>query len=215
MSLSMLTLDIANILGSIGMPSISITNILSITIFLFALIDVLGSVPIFLGFTSKGQQINAWQAALLAFLIMAAFLFVGEGLLKLFSVDVRAFAVAGAIVIFIMSVEMTFGIEVFKNDSPSNSATLVPVVFPLLAGPATFTSLLSMRAEYSIPEILIGLLLNMIFVFFVLSNLKRVENVIGKSGVYVLRKFFGIIIMAIAVKLFASNFEALWTSFNQ
>lgn len=211
----MLPLDITSIFGNLSIPPISFTNILSISIFLFALIDVLGSVPIFLGLTSKGQQINAWQAALLAFIIMAAFLFAGEVLLKLFSVDVRAFAVAGAIVIFIMSVEMTFGIEVFKNDSPSNSATLVPVVFPLLAGPATFTSLLSMRAEYSIPEILIGLSVNMLFVFFVLSNLQRVEKAIGKSGVYVLRKFFGIIIMAIAVKLFASNFEALWTSFNQ
>ena len=210
----MLALDIASIFGEFSMPSISFTNILSITIFLFALIDVLGSVPIFLGFTSKGRQINALQAALLAFIIMAVFLFVGEGLLRLFSVDVRAFAVAGAIVIFIMSVEMTFGVEVFKNDSPNNSATIVPVVFPLLAGPATFTSLLSMRAEYTIPEIIIGLLINMIFVLFVLSNLKRVEQVIGKSGVYVLRKFFGIIIMAIAVKLFASNLGALWSSIN-
>lgn len=211
----MLTIDIAGIFSNFHMPPISFTNILSISIFLFALIDVLGSVPIFLGFTAKGQQINAFQAAILAFLIMAAFLFVGEGLLRLFSVDVRAFAVAGAIVIFIMSVEMTFGVEVFKNDSPSSSATIVPVVFPLLAGPATFTSLLSMRAEYSIPEIIIGLLVNMIFVFFVLSNLKRVEKAIGKSGVYVLRKFFGIIIMAIAVKLFASHLGALWTSINQ
>lgn len=196
------------------MFSLNITNVISIFIFLFALIDVLGSVPIFLNFTSRGQKINALQAAVLAFLIMVTFLFVGEGLLKLFSVDVRAFAVAGAIVIFIMSVEMTFGVELFKNDSPSGSATLIPVVFPLLAGPATFTSLLSMRAEYSAVEIIIAVFLNMVFVYFVLSNLERVEKIFGKSGVYVLRKFFGIIIMAIAVKLFASNLGALWSSVN-
>ena len=197
------------------MFAVNITNVISIFIFLFALIDVLGSVPIFLNFTSKGRKINALQAAVLAFVIMVIFLFVGEGLLKLFSVDVRAFAVAGAIVIFIMSVEMTFGIEVFKNDSPTGSATLIPVVFPLLAGPATFTSLLSMRAEYSALEIIIAVLLNMIFVYIVLSNLERVERIFGKSGVYVLRKFFGIIIMAIAVKLFTSNLGALWSSINQ
>mgnify|MGYP001943033935 CR=1 FL=1 len=207
-------MDIASIFGDLSIPSVSFTNILSIAIFLFALIDVLGSVPIFLGFTSKGQKIHAAQAALLAFIIMVLFLFVGEGLLRLFSVDVRAFAVAGAIVIFIMSVEMTFGVEVFKNDSPSGSATIIPVVFPLLAGPATFTSLLSMRAEYSSLEIIIAVFINMIFVFLVLNNLEKVEKVFGKSGVYVLRKFFGIIIMAIAVKLFTSNFEALWSNIN-
>ncbi len=189
--------------------SLSITNILSITIFLFALIDVLGSVPIFLNFTSKGLKINASYAVILSFIIMVAFLFVGEGLLRLLSVDIQAFAAAGAIVIFIMSVEMTFGVEIFKNDAPGGSATLIPVVFPLLAGPATFTSLLSMRAEYSYGEIIIALLINMLFVFFVLSNLKRVEKWFGKSGVYVLRKFFGIIVMAIAVKLFTSNISVL------
>lgn len=200
---------------AISLSSVSFTNIVSIFIFLFALIDVLGSVPLFLNFTSKGQKINALQASVLAFLIMVIFLFVGEGLLKLFSVDVSAFAVAGAIVIFIMSVEMIFGVQVFKNDSPVNSATLVPVVFPLLAGPATFTSLLSMRAEYSSIEIIVALFLNMAFVYFVLRNLKKVEQIIGEGGVYVLRKFFGIIIMAIAVKLFTSNFGILWSSIGQ
>lgn len=194
--------------------SLSITSIASVFIVLFALIDVLGSVPIFLGFLSKGQSINALKAAVVAFFIMAAFLFVGEGLLNLFNVDVKSFAIAGAIVIFIISVEMTFGVEVFKNDSPSTSATMVPIVFPLLAGPATFTALLSMRAEFSAAEIIIGLFINMIIVFLVLANLKRVEKMIGTSGVYVLRKFFGIILMAISVKLFTSNFGALWASIH-
>lgn len=194
--------------------SLSIASIASVFIVLFALIDVLGSVPIFLGFLSKGQTINALKASIVAFLIMTAFLFVGEGLLNLFNVDVRSFAVAGAIVIFIISVEMTFGVELFKNDSPSGSATMVPIVFPLLAGPATFTALLSMRAEFNVIEIIIGLLLNMVIVWIVLSKLYAVEKLIGKSGVYVLRKFFGIILMAISVKLFTSNLEALWSNIN-
>lgn len=194
--------------------SLNITSIASVFIVLFALIDVLGSVPIFLGFLSKGQTINALKASVVAFLIMTAFLFVGEGLLKLFNVDVSSFAVAGAIVIFIISVEMTFGVELFKNDSPSTSATMVPIVFPLLAGPATFTALLSMRAEFHVFEIIIGLLVNMVIVFIVLSKLYAVEKLIGKSGVYVLRKFFGIILMAISVKLFTSNFGTLWDSIN-
>ncbi len=194
--------------------SLSIASIASVFIVLFALIDVLGSVPIFLGFLSKGQSINALKAAVVAFLIMTAFLFVGEGLLNLFNVDVSSFAVAGAIVIFIIAVEMTFGVELFKNDSPNTSATMVPIVFPLLAGPATFTALLSMRAEFSIAEIIIGLLINMIIVYVVLSKLYAVEKMIGKSGVYVLRKFFGIILMAISVKLFTSNLGALWANIN-
>lgn len=192
--------------------SVNFTNIVSITLFLFALIDVLGSVPIFLNFLDKGQKINSLYAVVLSFCIMVAFLFVGEGILKLLSVDVQAFAAAGAIIIFIMGSEMTFGIEIFKNDSPGGSATLIPVVFPLLAGPATFTSILSMRAEYSYAEIIIALFINMLFVFFILSNLKRVEAWFGKSGVYVLRKFFGIIVMAIAVKLFVSNISALFVN---
>lgn len=189
---------------------ISLVGIASVFIVLFALIDVLGSVPIFLGFLSRGQKIDAFKAAATAFLLMVAFLFVGEGLLNLFGVDVKSFAIAGAIVIFLIAAEMTFGIEIFKNDSPSGSATFVPIVFPLIAGPATFTALLSMRAEFSLLEIIIGLFLNLVFVYFILKYLQKVENIIGKTGVYVLRKFFGIILMAIAVKLFTSNFGALW-----
>lgn len=189
--------------------SVNIANIASVFIVLFALIDVLGSIPIFLGFTSNNRNVNPLQSSLYAFAIMVAFLFVGEGLLNLFNVDVGSFAVAGAIVIFFISVEMTFGIHIIKNDSPGQSSTFVPIVFPLLAGPATFTALISMRAEFSVAEIIIGLFLNMIFVFIVLKNLRNMEKLIGQGGVYVLRKFFGIILMAIAVKLFTSNLNVL------
>lgn len=188
----------------------SFTNILSAFVVLFALIDVLGSVPIFLNFTKDGRKVEPLRAAIYAFIIMTVFLFVGDWVLKLFNVDVSSFAVAGALVIFIISVEMIFGIEVFKNDAPGGKATLVPIVFPLIAGPGTFTALLSMRAEYNVQDIIVALFVNMIIVFLVLNNLKLVQRIVGIGGVYVMRKFFGIILMAIAVKLFVSNIQSLF-----
>lgn len=190
--------------------SFSFTNILSAFVVLFALIDVLGSVPIFLNFTKDGRKVEPARAAIYAFIIMTVFLFVGDWVLKLFNVDVSSFAVAGALVIFIISVEMIFGIEVFKNDAPGGKATLVPIVFPLIAGPGTFTALLSMRAEYNVQDIIVALFVNMIIVFLVLKNLQLVQRIVGIGGVYVMRKFFGIILMAIAVKLFVSNIQSLF-----
>lgn len=192
--------------------NINLTQVLSAFVVLFALIDVLGSVPIFLNFKNENKDVNPVQAALYSFLIMVAFLFVGEWLLKLFNVDVSSFAVAGALVIFIISIEMIFGIEVFKNDAPGGSRTLVPIVFPLIAGPGTFTALLSMRAEYDVSNIIIALFANMIIVFLVLKYLRVVERIVGIGGVYVMRKFFGIILMAIAVRLFTANINALIAS---
>lgn len=191
------------------MMSLSLTNILSAFVVLFALIDVLGSVPIFLNFTRDGRKVEPLKAAIYAFCMMTAFLFVGEWLLRLFGIDVSSFAIAGALVIFIISIEMVFGIEVFRNDAPGGSATLVPIVFPLVAGPGTFTALLSMRAEYSVLDIIIALFVNMIIVFLVLRYLKVVQRIVGVGGVYVMRKFFGIILMALAVKLFTSNITTL------
>lgn len=194
---------------------INFTHIASCFVVLFALIDVVGSVPVFLNFQKGGQDVNPLQASVYSFAILVAFLFVGHLILNLFHVDVSSFAIAGALVIFIISIEMIFGIEVFKNDAPGGSSTLVPIVFPLITGPGTFTALLSMRAEYSVINIIIALLANMIIVFFVLRNLKVVERIMGVGGVYVLRKFFGIILMAIAVKLFTSNLHVLLQSFSK
>lgn len=188
---------------------VNVTQIASAFVVLFALIDVLGSVPIFLNYKRAGKGVNPIQASCYSFIILAGFLFVGDLLLKLFNVDVSSFAAAGAMVIFFMSVEMIFGIEVFKNDAPNGSSTLVPIVFPLIAGPGTFTALLSMRAEFSDINIILALLANMLIVFVVLKNLDRVERLIGVGGVYILRKFFGIILMAISVKLFTSNIHSL------
>lgn len=194
--------------------NITITGIASVFIVLFALIDVLGSVPIFLSYLDEDRKLNPFWASLGAFIIMVTFLFLGEWILKLFNVDLGSFAVAGAIVIFIMSLEMIFGVQIFKDDAPGHKSAFVPIVFPLIAGPASFTALLSMRAEYSIFDVLIGLFLNIIFVFIVLSNLHNVERLIGQGGVYVLRKFFGIILMALSVRLFTYNLEGLLTSIS-
>lgn len=194
---------------------ISLTQILSAFVVLFVLIDVSGSIPIFLSFKGEGRDVNPLQAAIYSFIIMTAFLFIGNWVLKLFNVDVSSFAVAGALVIFIISIEMIFGVEVFKNDAPGGSKTLVPIVFPLIAGPGTFTVLLSMRAEYDVSNIIIALFLNMIIVFLVLRYLNVVEKILGIGGVYVLRKFFGVIVMAIAVRLFTANINALLGSLQQ
>lgn len=192
----------------------NITEIASISIVLFALIDVLGSVPIFLNFQKEEKGVNPIQASVYSLCIFIVFLFVGDWILKLFNVDVSSFAVAGALIIFIISIEMIFGIEVFKNDAPGGNSTLVPIVFPLITGPGTFTALLSMRAEYDVINIIVGLVLNMFIVFLVLKNLGLVKRIVGVGGVYVMRKFFGIILMAISIKLFTSNINLLIDSIS-
>ena len=190
----------------------SFKEIFSAFIVLFAVIDILGSIPIILALKAKNKTISAEKAAIFSFVILVAFLFVGNSLLALFNVDISSFAMAGALVIFVLAVEMIFGIEIFKNDGPTDSATLVPIVFPLIAGAASFTTLLSLRAEYNILNIIIAVALNLLFVYFVLKKVDYVQRVIGKGGVYVMRKFFGIILLAIAVRLFTANLSTLLDS---
>ena len=183
---------------------------------LFAIIDAPGSVPIFLNIKSQNRSIHPEKATLYSLIILIGFLFVGEWLLKLFQVDISAFAVAGAIVLLIISIEMIFGVEIFKNDNPSsdNSSTLFPVVFPLIAGPGSFTTLLSMRAEYHTINIILGVLINMVVVYLVLRYLSSVKRILGDTGSYILRKFFGVILMAISVKLITSNLSQLIATVN-
>ena len=190
----------------------SFKEIFSAFIVLCAVIDILGSIPIILALKAKNKTISAEKAAIFSFVILVAFLFVGNSLLALFNVDISSFAMAGALVIFVLAVEMIFGIEIFKNDGPTDSATLVPLVFPLIAGAASFTTLLSLRAEYNILNIIIAVALNLLFVYFVLKKVDYVQRVIGKGGVYVMRKFFGIILLAIAVRLFTANLSTLLDS---
>jgi multiple antibiotic resistance protein len=196
--------------------NINILEIISAFLVLFAIIDAPGSVPIFLNIKSKNRSIHPEKATLYSLIILIGFLFVGEGLLKLFQVDISAFAVAGAIVLLIISIEMIFGVEIFRNDNPSsdNSSTLFPVVFPLIAGPGSFTTLLSMRAEYHIINIILAVLINMIVVYLVLRYLGSVKKILGDTGSYILRKFFGVILMAISVKLITSNLSQLIATVN-
>ncbi|GHV65714.1 UPF0056 inner membrane protein [Bacteroidia bacterium] len=188
---------------------VNFKEIFSAFIVLFAVIDTLGTIPIILDMKAKGKKIEAGKAALYAFIILVAFLFIGVELLALFNVDVSSFAVAGAIVLFVLAGEMIFGIEIFKNDGPAGSATLVPLVFPLIAGAASFTTLLSLRAEYHVVNIIIALGMNMIAVYIVLKYIDKVKKIIGEGGVYIMRKFFGIILLAISVRLFTANLSTL------
>lgn len=190
----------------------SFKEVFSAFIVLFDVIDILGSIPIILGLKERKKTIDAGQAAVFSFVILVSFLFVGNSLLSLFNVDISSFAVAGALVILVLGCEMIFGVEIFKNDGPTDSATLVPLVFPLIAGAASFTTLLSLRAEYNVLNIIVAVALNMLFVYFVLKKVDYVQRVVGKGGVYVLRKFFGIILLAIAVRLFTSNLNTLLDS---
>ena len=182
---------------------------ISAFIILFAVIDAVGSTPIIISLREGGKIIKPTKATLLSTLLLVAFFYAGDVMLKLFHVDIASFAVAGSIVIFLMAIEMLLDVEIFKFKGPTSEATIVPLVFPLIAGAGSFTTLLSLRAEYADINILLGLLVNMGFVFFVLTMTDKVQRWMGKGGVYVVRKFFGVILMAVAVRLFTDNIAEL------
>ena len=202
-------MDISYLLSRLNALQIASTFIV-----LFAVIDVLGSTPIFIDLKQQGRPVNALKATLISTGLLIGFFFAGDAMLRLFNVDIESFAVAGSLVIFLLALEMILDVVIFKNQGPIKEATLVPVVFPLIAGAGAFTTLLSLRAEYAQVNILIGLLLNMGFVYCVLKATERVERLISKSTIYLLRKFFGIILLAISVRLFTANLSALMSSFN-
>ena len=188
---------------------LDIQQIVSAFIVLFAVIDVLGSTPIIIDLKQKGRPVSATKATLISTALLVGFFFAGDVMLRLFSVDIESFATAGAVVIFFMALEMILDIEIFKNIGPIKEATLVPVVFPLIAGAGSFTTLLSLRAEYSSVNILIALAFNMLFVYCVLRATAKVERILSRSAIYLMRKFFGIILLAISVRLFTANISAL------
>jgi multiple antibiotic resistance protein len=179
-------------------------QILSVTMILFAIIDILGSIPIVISLRNKAGHIQSGKASIVASLLMILFLFVGEEMLKIIGLDVSSFAIAGSIVIFIIAMEMILGINLFKEEV-STSVSIVPLAFPLIAGSGTLTTLLSLKSEYATQNIIIGILLNMLFVYIVLKNTIWLEKLLGKTGLSILRKAFGIILLAIAVKLFRNN----------
>lgn len=190
-------------------------EIASAFIVLFAVIDILGSTPIIIDQKQKGRPVSAIKATLLSTALLVGFFFAGDALLRLFSVDVQSFAVAGSLVIFFMALEMILDIEIFKNLGPIKEATLVPVVFPLIAGAGAFTTLISLRAEYAQVNILTALTLNMVFVYCVLLATDKVERIISKGTIYLMRKFFGIILLAISVRLFTANLLPLIDNLSQ
>ena len=187
----------------------SFQQMFSAFIVLFAVIDIIGAIPIIISLKEKGKDVNALKATLISFCLLLGFFYVGDMMLRLFHVDIESFAVAGAVVIFLMSLEMILDVEIFKNQGPIKEATLVPLVFPLLAGAGAFTTLLSLKAEYADVNIIIALVLNMVWVYIVVSMTGRIERFLGKGGIYILRKFFGIILLAISVKLFMANISML------
>ena len=184
-------------------------EVISAFVVLFAVIDITGLVPIIIDLKEKGNEINAGKAAFYSLFSFIVFLFMGNMMLQLFHVDISSFAIAGSLVIFVMAIEMIFGVEIFKMDGPAGSATIVPIVFPLIAGAGSFTTLLSLRALYSLLDIIIALVLNILIIYIVIKRVNIIEKLLGKGGVYVLRKFFGIILLAISVRMFIDNLTKL------
>ncbi len=184
---------------------ISFTQTLAVTLTLFAVIDILGSIPIVITLRKREGKIQSEKATIVAAVIMIAFLFLGESILKLFGIDFQSFAMAGAIIIFLIGMEMVLGINLFHSDPNSKSGSIVPLAFPVIVGAGTLTTLLSLRAAYSLPNVLIGIVLNLIFVYIVLKTSGWIEKKLGHSGTDILRKVFGIILLAIAIKLFKQN----------
>ena len=187
----------------------NIQEFLSAFIVLFAIIDIIGSVPIIINLQQRDRSVNALKASVLSFVLMLVFFLAGDLLLKLFHVDINSFALAGGIIIFAIALEMILDIEIFKNNGPIKEATLVPLVFPLLAGPGAFTTLLSLKAEFASINILLGLTANMIWVYIVLKITHKIQRILGESCIFIIRKFFGVILLAISVKLITSNISIL------
>ena len=188
---------------------------LSVFSVLFAVIDPIGAIPIVISLRDRGKIIKSGKAVIYAFSLLLLFFFVGDALLKLIGVDINSFAVAGALVLFLLALEMVLDIVIFKDTAVAgNDATYVPVVFPLLAGAGSFTTLLSLKAEYTSMNILAALFTNALVVFLVLVSTKRISRILGKAGLYFVRKFFGIILLAISVRLFTSNLSYLIESIS-
>ena len=185
---------------------INIKEIAGAFVVLFAILDITGSIPIIIDLQHKTGKVPALKVTLISWIMLTIIYFLGDGVLSLFGVDIESFAVAGSIIILAIGFEMTFDITIFKYDSgPKEVSSFVPLVFPLIVGAGSFTTLLSLKAEYSAINIMIALFLNMAFIYVVLRSITRIERLLGPGLIYVLRKFFGIILLAIAVKLFTSN----------
>ncbi|OIQ18862.1 MAG: hypothetical protein BM556_06165 [Bacteriovorax sp. MedPE-SWde] len=183
-------------------------DIFSVSIILFSVIDIIGAIPIIINLRQKHGSIESAKATVYSGLIMFLFLFLGSNILKLFGVDVTSFSAAGALIMFFLGLEMVLGVEIFKTDPDEEKAksTLVPLVFPLIAGAGTMTTLISLRAEFSKWDIGAGIIINLIFIYLVLKSSTLISRILGQSGIMILRKLFGIILLAIAIKLAKKSF---------
>lgn len=192
----------------------NLQEFLTLTFTLFAVIDIVGSVPMLISIKQKTRGINAWKVTLISGALMVLFFFIGKPFLNVLGVDIRSFAVAGSIVIFILGLEMVLGIEFFKPEKGVPSGTVVPIAFPLIAGSGTLTTIMSLKATFERSDkneymILLAILINLIVIYLVIRSLRLIEKVLGKAGLMAVRKFFGVILLAIAVKVFATNAPGL------
>ncbi len=178
---------------------------------LFAVIDIVGNIPIIVDLRKKAGHIQSGKASIIAGVIMIFFLFIGENILSLIGIDVNSFAVAGSFVLFFIALEMILGISIYKDDgNTSSTASIFPLAFPLIAGPGSLTTLLSIKSEYLTENIIIAIILNVIFIFIVLKTSKKIEKILGPNGIQIIRKVFGVVLLAISVKLFTSNIQGLF-----
>lgn len=189
--------------------SLEINELLTVSFTLFAVIDIIGSVPVLVGLKEKIGGINEVKATLISGGLMILFLFVGEKFLNILGVDKRSFAVGGSIVIFILGLEMVLGLEFFKSEKDAKASTVVPIAFPLIAGSGTLTTIMSLKANYETQVVLIAIVFNLIIIFIVLKSLDFIQKLLGPAGMIAIRKFFGVVLLAIAVKIFASNVHGL------
>lgn len=189
----------------IALTKTDFSEIVTVAFTLFAVIDILGSLPVIISIKKKMGDINAMMATLVSGGLMLVFFLIGEKMLQFMGLDIKSFAIAGSIVIFILGLEMVLGLELFKHDSEVKTSTLVPVAFPLIAGSGTLTTVMSLKAAYEYYNILIAILINLVIVYITLRSVNMLERLLGPSGVAVIRKFFGVILLAIAVKIFRNN----------
>ncbi|MBK5193293.1 MAG: MarC family protein [Flavobacteriaceae bacterium] len=193
----------------IDMLNLDFREIATASMILFAVIDIIGSIPIVIDLKAKVGRIQSEKASIVAGLLMIVFLFLGKEILNLIGIDVNSFAVAGSLILFFLALEMILGITLYKDEEPATAA-VVPLAFPLIAGAGTMTTLLSLRAEYEAINIIVAIVINIVFVYIVLKSSGKIERFLGKQGINVIRKIFGVILLAIAVKLFASNIQSLF-----
>jgi multiple antibiotic resistance protein len=188
---------------------LNLKEILTIFMVLFAVIDIIGNIPIIIDLRQKVGHVQSGKASLIAGFILIIFLFIGEQLLSIIGIDVHSFAVAGSLIIFFIALEMILGIKIYKDDKNPLNATVFPLAFPLIAGPGSLTTLLSLKAAYSNANIIVAIIINMFFIYIVLKGSSKIEKIIGENGIGIIRKIFGVVLLAISIKLFTSNIKFL------